>query len=83
MRQLPSLLEEVEDEKEREEVLTCLRFELNKYPTSYASSNAADSILAKSTLDRLSTSKNSDWFIPAHEVKFDRFDEFSRGSFGK
>ncbi|KAL3665473.1 hypothetical protein V7S43_009508 [Phytophthora oleae] len=83
MGQLPSLLEEVESAKEREEVLTYLRFELSKYPTSYASSNAADLTIAKSALHRLSTSRNPNWFIPAHEVKFDRFDEFSRGSFGK
>eukprot|EP00644_Phytophthora_capsici_P001773 jgi/Phyca11/108015/e_gw1.14.748.1 len=50
---------------------------------SYASNHAADLTSAKSALHRLSPSKNPDWFIPAHEVKFNRYDEFSRGSFGK
>ncbi|KAL3665407.1 hypothetical protein V7S43_009443 [Phytophthora oleae] len=80
---LPLLLEEVEDEKEREEVLTHLRFELSKHPVSYATSNNTDLQLAKAAVSRLSTSRNPNWFIPAHEVKFDKYDEFSRGSFGK
>ncbi|GMF10511.1 unnamed protein product [Phytophthora lilii] len=83
LEDLPSLLEDVEDEKEREEALTYLRFELSKYPTSYATSKVAGFTRAKAAITSLSTVKNPNWFIPAHEVKFDKFDEFSRGAFGK
>ncbi|KAG7376571.1 hypothetical protein PHYPSEUDO_013135 [Phytophthora pseudosyringae] len=83
LENLPALLEDVEDEGEREEVLTYLRFELSKHPVSYATSNATDVVRAKAAVSSLSVSKNPSWFIPAYEVKFDKFDEFSRGAFGK
>ncbi|GMF80418.1 unnamed protein product [Phytophthora fragariaefolia] len=83
LENLPALSEAVEDEKEREEVLTYLRFELNNRSVYSAISRSGDFTRAKSTICALSTAKNSVRFIPAHEVQFDKFDEFSRGGFGK
>ncbi|KAG6620765.1 Serine/threonine protein kinase [Phytophthora cinnamomi] len=83
LENLPALLEDVDDEMERDEALTYLRFELSKYPTSYATSKTGEFTQVKSTITALSTVKNPNWFIPAHEVQFDKFDEFSRGGFGK
>ncbi|KAE9099934.1 hypothetical protein PF010_g15006 [Phytophthora fragariae] len=83
LQKLENLSEDVEDDNEREEALTYLRFELSKHPTSYATSKVGDFTRAKSTITALSSLKNPNWFIPAHEVQFDKFDEFSRGGFGK
>ncbi|KAE9182736.1 hypothetical protein PF004_g24156 [Phytophthora fragariae] len=79
LQNLPDLLGDVAVGKAREEVLTYVRFELSKYPTSYATSIPADLMQAKSAL---STMKNASWFIPEYEVVFDQYNAFSRGSFG-
>ncbi|KAG7385449.1 hypothetical protein PHYPSEUDO_001485 [Phytophthora pseudosyringae] len=83
LEDLLTLFEDVGDDQKREEALTYLRFELSKHPTSYATSKVADFTHAKATIAAMSMSTNPNWFIPAHEVTFDKFDEFSRGAFGK
>lgn len=82
LKGLPTLLEGVEDGAAREDALTYLRFELSKHPTSYATSNTADFAHVKSMASSFVTSTNVNWFIPAHEVEFDEYDDFARGGFG-
>ncbi|KAK1944044.1 Ankyrin repeat domain-containing protein 50 [Phytophthora citrophthora] len=82
LEDLPGFLEGIDDEGEREEVLTYLRFELSKYLTYYATSAMSTIPRVKNAIVALGVTKN-DWFIPAYEVEFDQFDEFSRGAFGK
>ncbi|GMF22812.1 unnamed protein product [Phytophthora fragariaefolia] len=82
LENLPALLEDVDNEKERE-ALTYLRFELSKYPTCYTASKVGPFTIIKSAICALSTLENPSWFIPVHEVEFNKFDEFSRGGFGK
>ncbi|ETI51250.1 serine/threonine protein kinase [Phytophthora nicotianae P1569] len=76
-----SLLKDMDDPKEREEALTYLRFELSKHPMSYVTSTATDLVHIKSVLS-IPPLQSAKWFIPAYEVQFDEFDEFSSGAFG-
>jgi serine/threonine protein kinase len=82
---LPTLLEGAETDKERQDALTYLRFELSKHPANYAASNAAGLTRARSSVASsfLAAPSNSSWFLPEYEVEFNKFDEFSRGAFGK
>ncbi|GMF30315.1 unnamed protein product [Phytophthora fragariaefolia] len=80
---LPRLMDELKDRKQREIALGYLRFELSKYAASYATIEAPGLSRAKSVVASLVTGEDNSWFIPAYEVEFDKFDEFSRGAFGK
>ncbi|KAG7402149.1 hypothetical protein PHYBOEH_005712 [Phytophthora boehmeriae] len=79
---MASLLEDIADEKERDDAQTLVSFELSKNAKTCATYLSTSFTGAKSTLSALATMKDVDWFIPEYEVEFDAFHEFSSGAFG-
>ncbi|GMF88951.1 unnamed protein product [Phytophthora fragariaefolia] len=79
----PHLLDDFKTENNLDESLAYLSFELSRYPTSYTNDRYVDFSRVASSIKALADSKCANWFIPAYEVDFDRFNEFSRRAFGK
>ncbi|OWY99585.1 Serine/threonine protein kinase [Phytophthora megakarya] len=82
LENISELFEDMESEKEREEVMTYLRFELANHASSYILATVNDFTRSKAAVAAFAASKNAEWFIPAYEVEFNALDQFNSGSFG-